>query len=223
MVFLDFDNTITCVDVLDAVIERFSVNQEWVAHEEAWKAGEIGSRECLEAQLRSVRVTKKDLAEYVQGLSLDPFFGRLLGLLKKRNIPCLIVSDSFSFIIKTLLDDQGIRNIKVLANELHFEKGGRLIPAFPHVSKDCLRCAHCKKKHILEHQDRFTIYVGDGLSDVCPALHADLVFAKGALLDRLRESNKSCNEFSDLNGVCAFFEDFKSTQRKSKKVLALTP
>ena len=52
MVFLDFDNTITSLDVLDAVIGRFSIDQKWMVHEEAWKEGKIGSRQCLEAQLK---------------------------------------------------------------------------------------------------------------------------------------------------------------------------
>ena len=44
MVFLDFDNTITSLDVLDAVIGKFSVDQKWMIYEEAWKEGKIGSR-----------------------------------------------------------------------------------------------------------------------------------------------------------------------------------
>ncbi|MCX5696960.1 MAG: hypothetical protein NTU54_03145 [Candidatus Omnitrophica bacterium] len=35
----DFDNTITPFDVLDDIIEKFSVNDDWVVYEEAWRAG----------------------------------------------------------------------------------------------------------------------------------------------------------------------------------------
>ena len=57
VVFFDFDNTLTSFDVLDALIERFSINEDWKALERAWQAGRIGSKECLEGQLRSIRVT----------------------------------------------------------------------------------------------------------------------------------------------------------------------
>ncbi len=65
-VFFDFDNTITDFDVLDGIIEQFSVNRDWVAYEEAWKKGKIGSRQCLEGQLRSIRVERAQLHDYLK-------------------------------------------------------------------------------------------------------------------------------------------------------------
>ncbi len=217
MVFLDFDNTITRVDVLDAVIEKFSVDQEWMAYEEAWKAGRIGSRECLEAQLRSVRVTRRELAAYVQQIPLDPFFFRLLQILSRKRIPFMIVSDSFCFIIKAILQHHGIRRAKVFANELRFEKGG-VAPSFPYASKDCSRCAHCKKMHLLAHADKTRIYVGDGLSDVCPAFEADKIFAKDSLLAHLKAAGKSCTAFLDLEEVCKFINGLPANFRPQKAV-----
>ena len=216
MVFLDFDNTITSLDVLDAVIGKFSIDQKWMIHEEAWKEGRIGSRQCLEAQLRSVRVTRANLAKYVKQIPLDPFAAKLFRTLRRRCIPFIIVSDSFTVIIRTILRHHGILQAKVFANELKFKKD-RLIPAFPFHSKECRRrCAHCKKVHILEHKDRTTVYVGDGLSDVCPALEADIVFAKDSLASHLETEGKSHTAFSDLGEVCAFFEHAKQKGSFSK-------
>ena len=213
IVFLDFDNTITSLDVLDAVIGKFSIDQKWMIYEEAWKEGKIGSRQCLEAQLKSVRVTRANLAKYVKQIPLDPFFLKLLWILDHQRIPFRIVSDSFTFIIETILRHHGVRQAKVFANELKFEKD-RLIPSFPFHSKDChRRCAHCKKIHILEHKDKTTVYIGDGLSDVCPALESDIVFAKDSLASHLEAEGKSHTAFSDLGEVCAFFEHMK--QKKS--------
>ena len=213
MVFLDFDNTITSLDVLDAIIGKFSIDQKWMIHEEAWKEGKIGSRDCLEAQLKSVRVNRKNLINYVREIPLDPFFLKLLWILQHRQIPFMIVSDSFTFIIKTILRHHGIRRVKIFANELRFRKD-RLIPSFPYHSKDCRRgCAHCKKIHVLKHRDKTTIYVGDGLSDVCPALEADIVFAKDSLASHLEAERKFHTAFCDLVAVCAFFES--AIQKKS--------
>jgi len=123
VVFLDFDNTITSLDVLDAVIGKFSVDQKWMIHEEAWKEGKIGSRQCLEAQLRSVRVNRAKLVAYVREIPLDPFFLKLLWILQRRRIPFMIVSDSFTFIIKAILSHHGIRRVKVFANKLAHDEG----------------------------------------------------------------------------------------------------
>ena len=219
IVFFDFDNTITWDDVLDGIIERFSINQDWVFFEKAWAAGEIGSRECLEAQFRSVRVTRRALSQYLLTVKLDPSFKKLAGLLKDRGISWVIVSDSFSWIIKKILKNNGLHRVAVYSNEIRF-RGDRLIPSFPYSSEDCARCAHCKKRHILEHKDKKTIYIGDGLSDVCPAQQADLVFAKGSLLHHLRKNNRPCVAFKDLGEVCGFFEDLEWPARKPKKTLA---
>jgi len=82
-VFFDFDNTITAFDVLDGIIEQFSVNRDWVAYEEAWKKGKIGSRQCLDGQLRSIRVERAQLHAYLRTVGIDPAFGRLLALLRR--------------------------------------------------------------------------------------------------------------------------------------------
>jgi len=54
--------------------------------------------------------------------------------------------------------------------------------------------------------------VGDGLSDVCPALEADIVFAKDSLASHLEAEGKSHTAFNDLGDVCAFFEQMKSNK-----------
>ncbi|HWF84718.1 MAG TPA: hypothetical protein VG222_07735, partial [Vicinamibacterales bacterium] len=52
-VFLDFDGTITVRDATDAILDAFA-DRRWLATEEAWKAGRIGSRECLASQMALV-------------------------------------------------------------------------------------------------------------------------------------------------------------------------
>jgi len=45
-VFFDFDGTIAPVDTTDLLLERFAA-PDWRQIEDDWKAGRIGSRECL--------------------------------------------------------------------------------------------------------------------------------------------------------------------------------
>lgn len=205
IVFFDFDNTITCTDVLGLVIERYSTNHAWEAHEEAWRAGEIGSRECMEAQLQFVRVSRDELVSFIKNVPLDPFFLKLLETLKKNQIPSMVVSDSFSFIIQTILAHHGLPNELVFANELQF-KNNQLIPSFPFTSTDCKRCAHCKKRHLLKHTDKTRIYIGDGLSDICPAMEADIIFAKKDLAKYLEMVQRPYHPFHNLGTVLGFFE-----------------
>ena len=45
------------------------------------------------------------------------------------------------------------------------------------------------------------MYVGDGRSDFCPALEADVVFAKDSLLKYLKKRQRPCIEFNNLGDV----------------------
>ena len=210
-VFFDFDNTITAFDVLDGIIEQFSVNRDWVAYEEAWKKGRIGSRQCLEGQLRSIRVERTQLHAYLRTVGIDPAFGRLLALLRRHGVAPVIVSDSFSQIIRYILEHNGISGITVHANSLRMH-GNCLFPSFPHAGAECNRCGHCKTETLAraEFAGKRAVYIGDGLSDLCPARRSDLVFAKrGCSLQRhLLETGGHCQPFDDLSDIYTYFKEY---------------
>lgn len=207
-VFFDFDNTITTVDVLDEVIRRYSINGNWIQYENLWKDGKIGSKECTEEQMKGIRVDKETLDRYLYTVKLDPSFEKLLALLRRYNINPAILSDSFTYFIHTILKNHNIRNIPVYANTIRWE-GQRLIPSFPYRNSKCQRgCAHCKGAHLVKPSmaNKATIYIGDGLSDVCAAMGADIVFAKEKLVEHLQKEKKACLEFIHLKDVYDLFK-----------------
>jgi 2-hydroxy-3-keto-5-methylthiopentenyl-1-phosphate phosphatase len=206
VVFFDFDNTITPFDILDDIIKRFSTNKDWRVFESAWKRGEIGSRECLEGQLRSVRISRGGLVQYLSRIKVDPHVHRLFNLLIREGIKPVVLSDSFTFIIRTILGNNGIKIAKIYANRLNFFHN-RLIPSFPYEHKRCISCAHCKKKNLLRKdiRDKVIIYIGDGISDICPAECADIVFAKGSLLKYFRRAKRLCLAFDKLDDIYKYF------------------
>jgi len=205
-VFFDFDNTLTPFDVLDDIVKRFSINKGWVFFERAWKKGKIGSQACLEGQLRSVKVNRSDLVRYLSRIKIDPTFHKFFAMLKKEGLSPIILSDSFKFIIEEILQNNGIREVKVYANGLRFS-GNRLVPFFPYRNQKCPRCAHCKKKNLLkkEVKDKIIMYVGDGLSDICPAECSDIVFAKGRLLRHFRDKKRLCVAFNTIEDIHNYF------------------
>ena len=209
LVCFDFDNTITAFDVLDGIIEKFSINRDWVAYEEAWEKGKIGSLQCLEGQLRSIRVTKKDLCSYLSTIEVDPCFKKLLALLNERGIRSIVLSDSFCFLIKYILKNSGITSIPVYSNRFKVSND-RLIPSFPYVNNQCSHCGHCKTSTIASeaYHDKLVIYIGDGLSDVCPAHHADLVFAKNTLLKHFTKTKRDCVAFTHFGDIYNYLKEF---------------
>jgi len=207
-VFFDFDNTMTRFDVLDEIIKKFSVNDHWKALQVAWENGEIGTKECLEGQLRGIRITKKALDKFLAGVQLDKSCYKLLSLLNREGVRPVILSDNFDPIIERILEHHGLKDIKVYANALRFYKD-HLIPSFPYDNPFCPSCAHCKKIHLTGgHEDhKLIVYVGDGRSDFCPAKVSDIVFAKDSLLEHLKQVGKPCVAYKELGTVYNHFKE----------------
>ncbi len=207
-VFLDFDNTMTTSDVLDDVIRRFSVNDHWMTLEKAWQDGQIGTKECLEGQLKNLRLTKKALNNFLKNVELDPNFHKLLTLLVREGIKPVILSDNFSYIIELILSYHGIRDLKVYGNAMRFYRE-HIIPSFPYDNPFCLSCAHCKKIHLTKDktENKLIVYVGDGRSDFCPARVSDIVFAKDSLLEFMGREGLPCLAYKDLGDVHQYFQE----------------
>lgn len=201
-VFIDFDNTITLGDVLDGVIERFSADDRWRMLESDWEAGRIGARECLDGQIRGLRATWSQFERHLEGVMLDPGFTALIKFVQREAGELTVVSDNFDLFVGHILRQRGLAAVQVRANHLELTGDG-VTPSFPFGNPECPGCAHCKKTHFIPPNDdgRRVIYIGDGRSDLCPARHADVVFAKASLLAQLRAEQVACIPFDDLAGV----------------------
>ena len=214
LVFIDFDNTVTMGDVLNEMIERYSVRDDWMALEKAWSLGEISTKQCLTGQMKGVRISRQELIKYLKTIQIDPYFSRLINSLRKREIEFRIVSDNFEPIIQIILENYGIKGFPVYANHLKFYKD-TIFSSFPHQNPDCSFCAHCKKIHFMNDthsKDNPIIYIGDGRSDICAAKEADIVFAKDKLLEYFKKHRLPCIEFSDLEGVYECLNERNLTQ-----------
>lgn len=203
--FLDFDNTVTRGDVLDGVIEQFSANDRWREWEQAWQEGRISTQECLLRQMANLRVTAAELLDFVSLIEIDPHFAQIVEWSGKEQVGLTIVSDNFSLLVQAILRNNGIRGIPVFANELSFS-GDRVEAIFPYRDPSCPRCAHCKAQHISRCGARPRIFVGDGLSDICPARCADIVFAKDSLAKYLKQRGVPFSPFDSLQTVLKFLE-----------------
>jgi 2-hydroxy-3-keto-5-methylthiopentenyl-1-phosphate phosphatase len=203
--FVDFDNTVTIGDVLDAVIERYSVTERWRSWESAWKRGDLSTPQCLSLQIGDLRVDADELIHFVSDTPIDACFPEIVDLCRDKGIPLFIVSDNFSVIVRAILKRRSLGGVKFFANELLFD-GNKPSARFPHADPRCKRCAHCKAVHFAGFASHRKIYVGDGLSDICPAEAADLVFAKDALADHLARAGIPFMPFTGFGDVLPYLE-----------------
>jgi 2-hydroxy-3-keto-5-methylthiopentenyl-1-phosphate phosphatase len=202
-VWLDFDGTITRQDVIDELLQRYSINDSWKAVERRWQAGLIGSRQCLEEQLDLIRISQVELDSFLNGIELDTGFFSLLSLLNEYDVPAAILSDSIDVFIGHILQRQGIHNIPVRSNTME-RRDSKIKFYCPYGdTKRVCKAAHCKCASIktLGDERRKSVYIGDGLSDLCPAEKADLIFAKGVLAQSLGKKAIKFIQYSTLDEV----------------------
>jgi 2,3-diketo-5-methylthio-1-phosphopentane phosphatase len=201
----DFDGTIAERDVGHYFFSTFIPQRE--EHEELlekWRLGLISSRECLEREIEMVEADIHDLDRFIEGERFDPFFKDFVDFCERRGFELLVVSDGLDYYIEALLMRFGLGYLEMRANHLVLD-GSRIagieFPWYDPVT--CSMCGNCKKLHVLEQRGagRLSVYVGNGLSDRCASGHADIVFAKGELLDHCRKEGIDCLPWRNFRDV----------------------
>ncbi len=209
ILFLDFDGTITTRDVVDAILETYA-DPEWITLEEEWRAGRIGSRDCLYAQMALVRATRKQIDALLDEIGIDEGLVALLQMCAARQIPAHIVSDGFDYCIRRILSASKRASAllpggRVYAGQLE-SRGHLWRTEFPFFHQTCGHgCATCKPAvmRLLNSANAPVIFVGDGLSDRYAVESADLVFAKDGLASHCSEHSIEHMAYENLKDVAA--------------------
>jgi 2,3-diketo-5-methylthio-1-phosphopentane phosphatase len=184
-VLLDFDGTISKVDTTDLLLERFAA-PPWHDIEEEWKAGRIGSRECMVRQIDLVRATPAEMDAFIATIEVDPGFRGFVDRFRGLGHTLTVLSDGLDRTIRTVLDRADI-NLPYFANHLQWLGDDRWRLTFPYAKSTCTTLAgNCKCSFAEGRPREITIMVGDGRSDFCVAERADLVLAKGSLREHCR-------------------------------------
>lgn len=183
-IFCDFDGTISTVDIGSNLFDRFGDRS--AEDDRRLMSGELPIRDYwrkLAAGLRAP-LTLEAIDEYLRGIPIDPGFEELLALARAESIAFTVASDGFDLYIERYLAIHDAGDFDVWCNHAELDAAGMMTMSFPHAAEGCT-CfsAACKRNVVLlrAHPDERIVYIGDGISDYCPAEHADIIFAKGQL------------------------------------------
>ncbi|HKT27406.1 MAG TPA: HAD-IB family phosphatase [Dyella sp.] len=188
-ILCDFDGTISVEDVIDSLLDRFG-RPGWEALEQDWRAGRIGSRECMSGQVALLDVGRDDLDAHLDGLWIDHAFPAFVARTVELGTPMRIVSDGLDYAIHRILGRYDLDHLPLAAN--HLAPG---IPprqwqlTSPFQSEGC-RSGTCKCACVAQARQGGgkTLLIGDGASDFCAADRVDFVFAKHRLIEHCRTS-----------------------------------
>jgi 2-hydroxy-3-keto-5-methylthiopentenyl-1-phosphate phosphatase len=184
-VLVDFDGTIATLDTTDALLERFAL-PEWQSIEDEWKAGRIGSRECMVRQIDLIRATPAELDAFIGEIEIDPAVPAFFAFARLRGLDISVVSDGLDRTVQAVLARNGIV-AATRANHLEHLGGDRWRLAFPHARTDCRALSgNCKCATPDVAPASLRVVVGDGRSDFCVSEQADFVLAKSKLVEHAR-------------------------------------
>ncbi len=189
---LDWDGTVTERDTLHLVLERFGDVDVFRALEE-----EIGRRltlrEVIACEMETITAPLPEVVGWLlETVRIRAGFAELV----ERHDP-LIVSAGFHELIGPVLEREGLR-ARVVANRVSAQPAGWRA-TFPE-DEACAVCGEQCKRVSVAGLGPFA-YVGDGISDRCVSLAADVVFARDGLARYLDSVGVPYRTFDDLRDV----------------------
>lgn len=210
-VICDFDGTISTKDIGDDFFDSFGQIQP---HNIRFKDGEISIYEYWRTVAGTLPpdITQAEIEQYTEGVEIDPYFHAFLKLLRENGLQPLILSDGFENYIRPVLEREGLGHLELFSNRLELREDGAEGPRPVHpYSKDGCECksAVCKRavQCLLVPKGGIAVYIGDGLSDFCPAESSDIVFAKGKLAKWCNENSLPHYPFKSFYQVMRVFRD----------------
>jgi 2-hydroxy-3-keto-5-methylthiopentenyl-1-phosphate phosphatase len=207
-VFTDFDGTITAEDTLVHLLDHY-VGASWLDIERRVEAGTLSEEQGLRDEVAMLSAPWAEaVARVLAAVPVDPSFAAFVAFCRGRGWPLTILSGGLAPLIRAVLEREGLGAVPFAANDLAFDADGRwrVVPA-PTPRINAL-CNHCKSWHLAgaAREGARTVYIGDGTTDRCPAGRADLVFAKGSLVEWCTQKGIAHVPFARFVEIDQWFE-----------------
>jgi 2-hydroxy-3-keto-5-methylthiopentenyl-1-phosphate phosphatase len=197
----DFDGTLTEEDVSFALLDTFSQG-DWREWFEQYREHKISVGEFNTRAFAMVKATRAEMLKVArEKVRLRAGLHELIGYCRRQGFRFVIVSNGLDFYITTILKDAGLVDIEVHAAKTHFYRGGLKVQ---YIGPDNIPLLSDFKEaytRVFLRQGYRLICIGNGPSDIAPAVHAHHVFARDGMLDACKETGLECTPFDDLNDI----------------------
>ena len=197
---VDFDGTVTKMDLLDTIASRFGDPVVYQEVEDGLDEGHMSLREVITREFRPVTKPLAEVVEWeLENVELRPGF-------HERGWRLVIVSSGFHELIEPILEREGL-DVELHANRVEPRADGWVVDW--RYDESCESCGESCKRSIAQ---RFAdggeiVYIGDGYSDRCAAEASDEVFATRGLARYLEERGVPFEPFDDFHQVVTKLRD----------------
>jgi 2,3-diketo-5-methylthio-1-phosphopentane phosphatase len=208
-VLVDYDGTVSRQDVGTVLLAAHAlVDRAVVAAKDAdYDAGRSGSRDLMQWDMEVLPRDGALLRAFAAEIPQDETFVSFVAAVREAGAAMEIVSDGLGFYVASNLArlDPGIADLPIATNETDVDRSGRM--TFPYGHPACFVCGTCKRERVRAHEagGRVVVFIGDGQSDRYAAHHADIVFAKDALLAWGRATGRDFLEWDRFAEIEAWF------------------
>jgi len=159
MIFIfDFDNTLIDYDSDDLVLN--------------YLGKPLTTKENWNDYMRDTLLNaNKDITPALRKIIIRPKYAHFLNTNN-----CAIATDSNTYFIETILQNNNITGVKILSNKSEFVDG---VCKITYPDNMCSLCKkyNCKGKLIKQFTEDIC-FIGDGFNDICAAINSDFVFAR---------------------------------------------
>jgi 2-hydroxy-3-keto-5-methylthiopentenyl-1-phosphate phosphatase len=197
----DFDGTITEEDVSFMLLDAFAQG-DWRKMFQQYRESKISVGDFNTRAFAMVKASRGELVAVARSkVRVRDGLHNLVSYCQRRGFRFVIVSNGLDFYIRSILKDVGLDNIKFYAAKTRFSRDGLKVQYIgPEGIPLMSDFKEAYARVFLKRGDRL-VYVGNGPSDIAPAVLAHHVFARDGLLDGCREINIKCTPFNDLNDI----------------------
>jgi len=209
----DFDGTITKKDFFYHVIDEL-LEEKDLAPWNDYQTGKITHFEGLNRIFQKIHLEKEELHELILELPVEECFVNTVNYCKENNISIYIVSAGADYYIKFILDYLGVQdNIHIISNtSAYSQKTGLEMFKLEEDSPFYSYNYGVDKGNVvkyLKNQGKHVVFAGDGTPDLAAARHADVVFARGILMELCRKNGIKAQELDSYCSVLEYLKDCK--------------
>ncbi|EKN66418.1 2-hydroxy-3-keto-5-methylthiopentenyl-1-phosphate phosphatase [Neobacillus bataviensis LMG 21833] len=191
IIFCDFDGTVTQSDNIIAIMKKFAP-PEWLELKDQILSRKISINEGV-GKLFSLLSSdlKDDITKFaIENAKIRPGFKEFVDFARVKSIPLYIVSGGIDFFVQPILAEYAPFD-GIYCNESDFS-GETIEILWPHkcdslCDNDCGCCKPSIIRQLNCGEDSFKIVIGDSVTDLEAAKHADFVLARDLLQEKCEE------------------------------------
>lgn len=194
IVFCDFDGTITARESLELVFKTFAPGR-WEPVRDKLMAGQLTVREGVRQIMETIPSARySEICEFVAAIPIRRGLEAFLDFLDERNIPFVVISGGFRGMVEARLGTLTERVHRIFAADL--DTSGPLLKVVSDYESDAELVAKAEVMALFPQVQK--IAIGDGITDLNMAAHADMVFARDMLARFLDQSGIAYQPWTDF-------------------------